>query len=554
MWFALSSAVGINGILALPVALFWGLVIMGIDRWLITSMPIDEKRKWAIAAPRVLLAILLGTLISTPLVLRVFESEINAQIAKIQTANVNSYLKTQASSQLATQINTYSTELTYLNTVIDSHGASTGNTAADPELVSYNKQLNTLNQQLTNETTLKAQYYKDYTCQKYGGADCPKAGVGPAAEASLKSYNQASAEVTKVQGEINTVGQEILTRNKQINDNSVAGQQNRYQQALIQQPQIQNEEKTAVQQQNQQEQNYYLQNQASHGILSRLEALSDLSKGNFTVQIAQLLLFLLFLVIECLPVTVKLLQKPGHYEAALARAKAAEIRDVEEYYADGVGGGLGQSYAAPAYVPSSVGPAAAGLASARPAPADETRRERRERRQAEEDRAAADVFSVWNPTKTMPRVVGDPVDEIGTQVIDQQARNESAFDFPPSESDPRTAATPSWGRSASGGQASGAQQGNDRGWDWQDDRTRQDASGWGQQASDISAMWTRQAPQVPETRMDNGAAAPVAGPAQASHEGDRSLHDALSDLDDDAPYSARTESGTGGTPLNWDDE
>src|SRR6202034_1623302 len=89
MWFALASAVGINGILAVPVAVFWGLVIMGIDRWLVNSIPLDENRKWAIALPRLLLAILLGALISTPLVLRVFESEINAQIAKMQQTNYN---------------------------------------------------------------------------------------------------------------------------------------------------------------------------------------------------------------------------------------------------------------------------------------------------------------------------------------------------------------------------------------------------------------------------------------------------------------------------------
>src|SRR5579859_1134077 len=61
MWFALSSALGVNGIIAIPVAVFWGLVIMGIDRWLITSMPIDGSRKFAMAVPRVVLAILLGT-------------------------------------------------------------------------------------------------------------------------------------------------------------------------------------------------------------------------------------------------------------------------------------------------------------------------------------------------------------------------------------------------------------------------------------------------------------------------------------------------------------
>src|ERR1700684_3381658 len=66
MWFALASAVGINGILALPIALAWGLVIMGIDRWLIVSMPIDGPRKFAMAAPRLRPAPLLRAALSPP--------------------------------------------------------------------------------------------------------------------------------------------------------------------------------------------------------------------------------------------------------------------------------------------------------------------------------------------------------------------------------------------------------------------------------------------------------------------------------------------------------
>ena len=56
MWFALASAVGINGILAFPIALAWGLVIMGIDRWLVVTMPVEGRRKFAIALPRLALA------------------------------------------------------------------------------------------------------------------------------------------------------------------------------------------------------------------------------------------------------------------------------------------------------------------------------------------------------------------------------------------------------------------------------------------------------------------------------------------------------------------
>jgi len=332
MWFALASAVGINGILAFPIALAWGLVIMGIDRWLIVSMPVDGPRKFAMAAPRLALALLLGTLISTPLVLRIFESEINAQMAKMQQQSYNTFLQQQQASDVAKQVSTYSGELTYLNNVIATHGAATANTASDPELTTYNKQLTNLNTELTHWTSLKNQYYGDYICQLYGGPTCPKKGDGPAAKASLKNYNAASGEVATLQGQVNHVQGEIQQRDAQLASNSTADQQARYQQALTQQPIVKAEYDTALQRQNALQASFFASNQAAHGILNRLEALSELSSGNFTVAAARFLIFLLFLVIECLPVTVKLMQQPGLYEEALQAARDAERRDAKKFY------------------------------------------------------------------------------------------------------------------------------------------------------------------------------------------------------------------------------
>jgi hypothetical protein len=332
MWFALASAVGVNGFLAFPVAVAWGLVIMGIDRWLIVSMPADGSRKIAMAVPRFALALLLGTLISTPLVLRVFQSEINAQVAKMQQQTYSTFLQQQQASDVSKQVGTYSSELQYLNNVIATHGAATANTTSDPELITYNKQLTSLTSELTHWTNLKNQYYVDYTCQLYGGPTCPKKGDGPAAKDSLQNYDNASQEVSTLTGQINSVHKEIQQRDAQLSSNSTANQQARYQEALAQQPTVKNEYQTALQRQNQLQASFYASNQASHGILIRLEALSQLSNGNFTVTAARFLLFLLFLVIECLPVTVKLMQRPGLYEEALAYARESERRDASKFY------------------------------------------------------------------------------------------------------------------------------------------------------------------------------------------------------------------------------
>jgi hypothetical protein len=549
MWFALASAVGINGIIAVPVALFWGLVIMGIDRWLITSMPADSARKFAMAVPRLALALLLGTLISTPLVLRIFQSEIDAQIAVIQQKSYNTFLQQQQSSQVAAQVATYKGELQQLNTVINSHGASTGNTSSDPQLVAYNNQKTQLESQQNHWITLENKYYTDYTCQKYGGVQCPKKGVGPAAEASYNSYLQAKSQITTLQGEINNVQAEIHQRDNQLNSTSVADEQNRYQEALTQRPLVQNEYNTAVQRQNQLQATYFAQEQASHGILIRLEALSQLSNGNPTVTAARFLLFLLFLVIECLPVTVKLLQQPGLYEEAMAKAKDASRRDVAKYYSgrSRLGGG-----GFPAGAPSAV---------------------LRLRPESEPS-----IDPIWNKTRALTTAIGDHADDQQTETIHDQY-----FGWTP------------------GGGAEHGSPGNERpqqGWSgadrwrnhWRDRPDEDEPPQWQPDrqepvlaeprgevpAADPFVAQTRldlgypdAGPRAdayqPEGRDDGGLAYPEDGYQDDGYRGDGHLgeddrdagwsgHGADGAPDGQQPVPARPDGNGSGIPLSWDDE
>lgn len=81
MWFAVSSALGINGILAVPVAALWGLVILRIDHWQVTAMPARGGRKFAMAALRLPLAISFGVLASAAINLRLFQQEISWQLS-----------------------------------------------------------------------------------------------------------------------------------------------------------------------------------------------------------------------------------------------------------------------------------------------------------------------------------------------------------------------------------------------------------------------------------------------------------------------------------------
>ena len=323
MWFALVNAMGINAIGAFPVAVIWGLIIMGIDRWLVVSMPVDGKRKFAVAAPRLLLGLLLGSIISTPIVLRIFESEINNQISIIKDHNEVNFLNSQQHSSIQARINTWQATVTNLEQVITSDGARPLNPNSDPIVQG-------LNSQLTKARSNAAADYHAWQCQLYGGCGAPK-GSGPLAAASQKRYDNDEAQIA-------TLNSEIQQRENAMQASDTSSQATRLQQAKNALPNAQAQLKAAQNEEDTLLGGFQSTNNSVNGLLIRLQALDQLSSGDSTVQMARILLFLLFLTIELLPVTVKLMQPQGNYERIVRRMNTRELRQAEWDLRGGPGG------------------------------------------------------------------------------------------------------------------------------------------------------------------------------------------------------------------------
>ena len=103
---AVSATYALHLALHLPMpfaavgGLAWGLVILNLDRWLVVSTP-RLKTKWgtvAMALPRVVLAVLIGAVISTPLTLAVFSAEIEAEV-KMMAAEAENDFNSQLESR-----------------------------------------------------------------------------------------------------------------------------------------------------------------------------------------------------------------------------------------------------------------------------------------------------------------------------------------------------------------------------------------------------------------------------------------------------------------------
>ena len=99
-----------------------------------------------------------------------------------------------------------------------------------------------------------------------------------------------------------------------------ASQQTRLQQAKDALPNAQAQLAAAQGEENSLLDNFQVTNSVTNGLLIRLEALDQLSAKGGSLSLVRWLLFLLFLVIEILPVSVKLMQQPGLYEQILETA------------------------------------------------------------------------------------------------------------------------------------------------------------------------------------------------------------------------------------------
>lgn len=79
---------------AIAFGIFWGLLIFNLDRFIVNTMYSDGKvtiswKEFFSGLPRIIMAIFLGIVISTPLEMKIFEDRINSQLVKDNIERTN---------------------------------------------------------------------------------------------------------------------------------------------------------------------------------------------------------------------------------------------------------------------------------------------------------------------------------------------------------------------------------------------------------------------------------------------------------------------------------
>jgi hypothetical protein len=312
-FFAMSSALSAVWWVAILIGLGWGVVILNLDRMLIISMNglHTFRLKLLAAIPRVLLALVIGTVVSTPLVLRIFQPEIEARLPQVQSRDIEAV---QGDLRGANdRIGQLSAQQTQLQAAID--GKSAPAVSNDPDVQAATKVYQAADstyQQLDQA----AQCELDGTC----GSGHPGNGESyqskkSAADDALQARNQAKSQLD----------QATAAAAKRLQGAATQAAAQARQQLPVVQAELAQQEKSRDSLAKESFQNA----SGDTGLLARLQALELLTKEDSTAWWTHAMLFLLFVCIELLPVLTKVITSFGlrtPYDALVEREDDSTVR------------------------------------------------------------------------------------------------------------------------------------------------------------------------------------------------------------------------------------
>jgi Domain of unknown function (DUF4407) len=293
--FALNTAVGLSVAAAVVTGALWALVIFNLDRMLVVSM--TRQSGWVrnvfTAVPRVALAVVIGAIISVPLVLRIFQPEIDAELPRLHSDNL--IAAQQKLDQEFADIAPLQKQVDDLQAVAS--GQAQPAVDADPDVQAAQKQVDEA-QAAYDKAAQAAQCELDGSCgtgQRGGG----------------EAYRGAKARADQAETALNTAKAKLdaatAAANTRISGSAASNRDAATQQLAVLAPQLEQRKQARADRQA----TLGTSEDRSEGLLARLEALDRLSADNATMRSANWALFLLFLLIEVLPVLVKLLAMVG---------------------------------------------------------------------------------------------------------------------------------------------------------------------------------------------------------------------------------------------------
>tara|TARA_R110002167_G_scaffold134709_2_gene320798 strand:- start:5107 stop:6429 length:1323 start_codon:yes stop_codon:yes gene_type:complete len=291
-----------NPYLAIIFGLFWGALIFNLDRYIVSTFGVGDGKKTISrqelleAAPRLLMAMILGFVIATPLELKLFESEIKAEIAR------ENLITSQEQNTNAIEVAQFQN-------------------AQDQEEISTLRRITKEHEEEIASLKIKRDdAYSKYMCELNGTCGTGKPGEGPVFREAKAAYTQLNEEFTQLNSEYSEKRKADYKRIEELNEKAETN--------------LNNAKKAVARTETDM--------QGRNGLLAQLSAVSSLSyeekavmktddDGNrvvshyesvkTTVWYAKWLITILFIFIEIAPILFKMMTERGTYDDILDRIK-----------------------------------------------------------------------------------------------------------------------------------------------------------------------------------------------------------------------------------------
>ncbi|KPM57062.1 hypothetical protein ACG83_04520 [Frankia sp. R43] len=318
--FALRMALGLSPFFYLLLGVAWGFAIMSLDRWLVVSM--QRRDHWyqilPIAIPRLALAILIGVVISTPLVLRIFEAEITTELSLMRSERDSEFLATTQTDERGTRIKALEAEQKTLQATIDT-STDTVDVSTDPDVARIQKLVDAKQEQYDAAE-------QAVICENEGTCGSGKVGRGPAYAEKVALRDRYRDELSVLNGQLTTA--QATARSKATDTRGAAQNtaKGRLKTVETELTDLRTARTAAIE-------NFRKENGKENGLLIRIEALDNLTAHRPALGLAHRFLLVFITAIECLPIIVKFIISVGpanDYEQAVALDGKSRLRAEEE--------------------------------------------------------------------------------------------------------------------------------------------------------------------------------------------------------------------------------
>lgn len=310
----LGSFVGLPWSAAVPAGVLWALVIGNLDRFLVASSRRQPSRLATFVQflPRLALAVLVGTVIAEPLVLKIFDTEITQEATQARQRTAAD--RRRALDDEYAQLTAAQQERDRISQGLDDPG--TGALQSDTRYQQALTDLHRIEDDLRGAEDA-------VICEKEGTCGSGKVGAGPA-------YQEKLDRRERLRGERDAQAARVAALERDITAKTATESNQRRAAATTRLTALDADIERLRSAKQQAEADFAAINAQPLGLLDRMEAAASLAASNPTINAQQWVLRLFIMAIDSLPVLVKMLQsfgRPSLYDEQLDLYEAEQLAD-----------------------------------------------------------------------------------------------------------------------------------------------------------------------------------------------------------------------------------